>query len=927
VAFRAGDCTAGSEPRVPRLPPGASPASPHTMPRPGSVAPLGPLAAALFALASPASALAPQAAGNGGEGPRAAVSPVTPAGAGIVDAALLLRQLDGEKRVLMIAAHPDDEDTALLTTLARGMGARTAYLSLSRGEGGQNLIGPELDEGLGLVRTGELLSARSLDGAEQYFSRAFDFGFSKTAAETFSHWPEDVLVDDVVRVMRRFRPQVVISVFHGSERDGHGHHQAAGIVSTRAFEVAADPAHDDGLEPWSATKLYRLLWGAGDADLLVETGGFDPLLGRSHFQVAMASRSRHRSQDMGVAETPGPRSSRLQLAGHRGFGAEDPGAPLFAGVDTSLVGMAEQAGGGMAITRSLQAYRDELARARAALHPERPSAALPALRAASAELTASVGEVQRLLDAAAWPEAEAGWSDLLEALIRRERILSEALLAAASVIVEVRAERPRVSPGESLEVEVIAWNGGDGRVEVVDLAPRLPDGWSTVATGSPTVNGEAVPIAPGELATWSWRVDVPETAHLSTPYFLREARDRGLYRWPAADEADWTRPGNSPPLGMSATLRVAESVARVERAASHVQVDKALGEEQVPVFVVPALSVSADPGSLAWPSDRTSGRAVTLTVANLSASERLGQVRLEPAPGWTVDPASHDVALAAGTEAGFGFVIAAGPDALEGVEMFRAVVSDGDPSWELDFRILDYPHIDPVPVVEPARLRVSRFPVSVRPGIRVGYVVGPGEGGLHALRDLGVAVDPLTEAELRAGDLSRFDAIVVGERAYETRPDLAAANARLLDFARAGGTVIVQYNKYEYPDGEFAPYPLSMRRPHDRVTDPDAPVTLLEPDHPVLASPNRIGPRDFEGWVQERGLYFLNQWDERYTPLIEMADPGEDPVRGALVVASVGEGVYVYTGLSFFRQFPRGVPGAFRLLANLVSLRGQDLAH
>ncbi len=850
------------------------------------------------------------------------------AGAGVVDAALLLRQLDGEKRVLMIAAHPDDEDTALLTALARGLGARTGYLSLSRGEGGQNLIGPELDEGLGLIRTGELLSARTLDGAEQFFTRAFDFGFSKTAAETLSHWPEEEVLADVVRVMRSFRPQVVISVFHGTEQDGHGHHQASGLLAHRAFEAAADPDHVDGLEPWAASKLYRLLWRGGEADLEVETGTLDPLFGRSHFQVAMASRSRHRSQDMGVAETPGPRTSRLQLAAQRGHGTGDPGAPIFAGVDTTLIGMAERGGGGMAISRSIQGYRDELARARAALHPERPSAALPGLLAASVELRGSMEEVRRLLEVSAWPGAEAEWTELLGALERRERILAEAILSAAGVVIEMRAGRAQVSPGETLEVEVLAWNGGARRVEVAGIEPRLPADWGLRAVDGAALNAGSTAIEPGELLRWTFEVDVPRAARPSIPYFLREPRDGALYRWLDEDQGDWTHPGNAPPLQVEAALRVDGTGVVARRAAFHAEVDKAFGELRRPVFVVPAVTVSTEPGSMAWPADLDEGRPISVSVANLSASQRRGTVRLEGPPGWRVEPESRSFGLAPKTESVFVFVIAPGDGVEEGIARFRVVAEGGqDPEdrWELDFRILDYPHIDPVPLAEPAVLTVSRFPVRVRDGLRVGYVVGPGESGLHALRDLGVQVEPLSEADLRAGDLSRFDAIVLGERAYETRMDLGRANERLLDFAREGGTVVVQYNKYEYPDGDFAPFPLAMRRPHDRVTDPDARVRLLEPEHPALLAPNRIGDQDFEGWSQERGLYFLSEWDERYVALLEMADPGEDPVRGALVVAPVGAGVYAYTGLAFFRQFPRGVPGAFRLLANLVSLTGSEL--
>jgi LmbE family N-acetylglucosaminyl deacetylase len=857
--------------------------------------------------------------------------------AGVTDLALLLRQLEAERRVLMVAAHPDDEDTALLTVLARGMGARTGYLSLTRGEGGQNLIGPEMDEGLGLVRTGELLSARSLDGAEQFFSRAFDFGFSKSAEETLSQWPEEEVLADIVEVIRRFRPQVLLSVFHGTSGDGHGHHQAAGMLATRAFQVAADPQAfpeqlEAGLRPWAPAKLYRLLWRdrPAEAELRVETGGLDPLLGRSHFQVAMASRSRHRSQDMGAAELPGPQASRLELAASRGFGTDDPEAPLFAGIATDLLGMAEAAGGGMAISRSLQGFAQGIATARRTLNPENPAGVLSGLEGAWVDLEVSLSEARRSRGVAGSPEQEAGWAELEEALEFRVGRLSEALLVAAGVVVEARVDRALVTPGEPVEVELLVWNGGDRDLRLEGLEFRVPDGWE-VEGGSPgAAAGGPLAVPAGELVRWTAVLRLPPETPVSVPYFLRLPRQGSLYAWPQGDPAR-TLPGNLPLVQAQVRLHLGSTPLQVSRAAAHVEVDKALGQIRRPLFVAPALSVSIDRSATAWPSHMEGSRSVTVRVRNLSTRPREGTVRLEAPQGWRVTPTRQEWRLGAEQEASFVFDY--GPrEAWAFLEagaseraVFRAVAQVDGRDHDQDFTLIDYPHIDPVPMVTPAELEVSRFPVQVREGLRVGYVMGPGDGGLQALRDLGVEVELLDAEALRGADLSRYPVIVLGARAYETRDDLAQANARILAFARGGGTVIAQYNKYEYPEGGFAPYPVTMRRPHDRITDPDAAVTLLDPSHPLLRGPNRIGDEDFEGWVQERGLYFLETWDANFTPLLEMADPGEDPVRGGLVVASVGEGAYVYTGLSLFRQWPRGVPGAFRLLANLVSLRGESL--
>lgn len=891
----------------------------------------------------------------------------TPA-VGTVEAALLLRRMDGEKRVLMIGAHPDDEDTALLAALARGMGARTAYLSLSRGEGGQNVIGPELGEGLGLVRTGELLAARALDGAEQYFTRAFDFGFSKSAEETLRHWPEEELLRDVVEVVRRFRPHVIVSIFSGTPRDGHGQHQASGLVSHAAFHAAADPDRfPEQLAalggPWAAAKLYRLVRRNPEAATVsVATGTLDPLLGRSHFQVAMESRSRHRSQDMGVPQVPGPRRTGAELADARVPlpGGDDDG--LFAGVDTTLQGLARAAGGPSsgALEAEIAEYRDALRAAEGALLASRPGAAAPHLARAAGHATAAL-ELARDL-----PEG-AGRRELMAVLEDRIRMTAEVRLAASLVVVDARVDRARTVPGEELEVEVQAWNGGDEPLRVEDLSLALPPGWEVlgaVAEAPPPPEGmqaffapdarsleaalpsgaDPVLVPPGELRRWNVRVRVPAGAAPSRPYFLSAPREGALYRWPD-DPALRGRALDPPLITVAAALRLEADGepgrrVRIERPATHVGVDPVEGEYRVPLFVVPAVSLEVDPARLAWPAGDEHPRAVTVRAVNFSEAALDAELRWEVPEGWRVEAedgfadggSTEDLRMAVpprGGESVRRFVVRppaarAGPDGAGTAVLTPSLRVDGR-AYREGVTEIDYRHVDPMLLFRPAELRISRFPVRVRTGLRVGYVMGSGDDGPQALRDLGIEVEPLDAAALRSGDLSRFHTVVLGIRAYETRPDLAAANEALLAFARAGGTVVVQYHRYEYPEGGFAPYPLRIARPHDRVTDHEAPVTLLDPDHPLLRAPNRITEADFEGWVQERGLYFPREWDARYVPLLEMADPDEDPTRGALLVAPVGRGAYVYTGLALFRQLPAGVAGAHRLLANLVSLRGEDL--
>lgn len=875
----------------------------------------------------------------------AATAQPVPEDQGVVATGLLLRQMDGVKRVLMIAAHPDDEDTALLATLAREQGARTAYLSLSRGEGGQNLIGPELGEGLGIVRTGELLAARRLDGAEQHFTRAFDFGYSRNATETLSHWPEEELLDDVVRVVRRFRPQVIITVFEGGPGDGHGHHQVAGMMARLAFEAAPDPSRfphhlDDGLAPWTPLKLYRSARRqAAEADLRVETGRLDPLLGRSPFQVAMESRSLHRSQDMGVARHPGPRTAPLIMVESRVDPGAEPAAGepgLFTGIDTTLAGLVPPSR--REISGHVAAYRSALATAVGSLHAFDPGGTAPALAEALASLRGAA-------EGAAQLEGLRG-EELRGVLAERIGLAQRALLAAAGVVIEARTDRDRAVPGGGVHVEVRLWNGGPFAIEHAAPALEVPEGWEFAPAAPDAPSGEApasffggvggrladgaVAVEPGELVRWRMRVEIPEEARPTTPYYLEQPLEGARYRWPDDPELH-TLPHAPAPIHAGAELRLRTADGVPTEAlrlgpAHHVEIDKAFGEIREPFLVVPRVAVSLEPAWMAWPLADRASRTVVARVRNEAPGGSRGEVRLEAPDGWRIEPAAAPFTLdEAGAEAELAFHLHPPTTASEGKTVVRAVAEDDEGRRFRDgFEVIDHPHIDRVAVRRPAELAISAFQVRIAEGLRVGYVMGSGDDGPRALRQLGADVELLGPDDLRDGDLDRFHTIVLGVRAYEVRPDLIASNERVLDFARRGGTVVVQYNKYEYPDGGFAPVAVTIDRPHDRITDPAAPVTLLDRDSPVLSGPNRIGLGDFEGWVQERGLYFLAGWDAPFRPLLEMADPGLEPVRGALVAGPVGEGVYVYTGLAFFRQLPEGVPGAFRLLANLVSLRGEE---
>ncbi len=872
---------------------------------------------------------------------------------GLAAAALQLRQLDGVKRVLMIGAHPDDEDTALLAKLARGMGVEAAYLSLTRGEGGQNFIGPRLHEGLGVIRTGELVAARALDGGEQFFTRAYDFGYSKTLEETIELWPFDEVLRDVVYVVRTFRPQVVVSVFSGTPRDGHGHHQFAGVVAREAFEASGDPARFPelaarGAEAWTPLKLYRLVRRSPEeATVALPTGRFDPVLGRSHFQLAMESRSQHRSQEMGAAQLMGPRASGLRLEESRVVAADDDG--IFAGIDTTLAGQLSAPssnGGASEAEQRIAEYRRALAAAREGMTGGGTEGAAVALAGGARIL-------REILD---------GTADKADARLLEGRLaqLSEAALAAAGVVVELRVGRGLLVPGESALVDVIVWNGGAAPVAGVTPELLLPSGWrgsraeaeAWPPPGRFRMSAVALPaggaVAPGEVGRQRWRVTVPRDAALSSPYYLAGERTGNLYRWPEGGEL-WAEPFRPPPIRASVALEVAGAKLAVERSGEHVGVDRTTGEFRRRPLVVPAVDVAVDPPWMVWPAGSGGTRTVGVALANVSEAARAGTLRLEGPEGWSVEPASQRFALEpGGAAASFSFEVR--PESLppEGAHTFRAIAREESPGsdavcvrkdglsveacvdgdrfareYVTTMNIIDHPHIPRAAIARDAATRISVVPVAADSELRVGYVMGSGDDGADVLRQIGMQVEELGAGAVRSEDFARYDVIVLGIRAYETRPELAAANQALLDFASRGGTVVVQYNKYDFATGGFAPYPLSMRRPHDRVTDEGAPVRVTAPGSPVLNTPNAIGPDDFEGWVQERGLYFASEWDARYQAVMEMADPGEDPKAGALLVAPVGDGLYVYTGIAFFRQLPAGVPGAIRIFANLASLRSR----
>lgn len=794
--------------------------------------------------------------------------------------------------VLYVAAHPDDENTAFLAYMARERKVRAAYLSVTRGDGGQNLIGSEKGERMGLIRTQELLAARRIDRAEQRFTRAVDFGYSKSPEEALRIWGKEAVLADVVWVFRTFRPDVVVTRFPKTGEGGHGHHTASALLAEEAFAAAADPARFPeqlalGARPWQAKRIFWNAWRpqndpkADMAGLLsVDLGTYNRYLGRAYSEIAGESRSQHKSQGFGAPERRGTLPNFFQL-----LAGEPAKADLLEGVDLSW----KRFRGGESVQAALEKARD-------AYRPNDPAAALP-----------------HLLDA--WRAMRSLPEEPVVAAKRRD--LLDVVRSVTGLWLEAVATDFTVVPGGELKVNVSALN----RSRVPIALERVE--W----TGSPTA-----PLAPAATLEDNKpfkaeaTLAVPAEAPLSQPYWLEEPTANGRFR--VADPRLVGLPEAPPNLRARMTLTVAGEPLTFETPVVYRWTDPVKGELYRPLEIAPKVTLALSESVFVFPSAKGKSVGVTVRATQGAAS---GFARLRLPAGWSVVPPAAPFDLAKkGDEATVSFQVTppAKADPKRGRETLGAEATLAQaaaaPRAETLARSvvrIDYPHIPIQTLFPPAEARLVRVDVA-RAGERVGYVMGSGDDGPAALEQLGFQVALLSDDDLALADLSRYSAIVVGVRAYNTRARLRPARARLLAYVEAGGTLVVQYNTSgDLVTEELGPYSLKLSR--DRVTVEEAPVKLLVPDAPLFLRPNKITEADFDGWVQERGLYFPGTWDARYQPLLSMADPGEAEKNGALLVARHGKGTFVYTGLSFFRQLPAGVPGAYRLLANLVSASSQ----
>lgn len=845
----------------------------------------------------------------------------------------LLRGITVTGRVLMVGAHPDDEDTNLLATLARGHQVHAAYLSLTRGDGGQNEIGNELGDALGAIRTEELLAARRVDGAQQFFSRAYDFGFSKNAEETFTQWDREALTGDVVRVIRAYRPQVVVAVWSGTRADGHGHHEAAGLLARDGFEAAMDtlrfPVASHG-RPWQPLKLYRSARGRGAAPTLsLEAGRYDPVLGRSAAEVAGASRSQHRSQGFGALERLGSLQARVarELSLVNAAQEATQEATIFDGIDTSFTALAALAAARGAMLAGVAPLVDSLRRA---VDFRTPGALVPGLARVVARLQAAADTLKRCgivpitqYQRINGPPAVCDAVDLaLESTVTRMRDRAQrALLEAGAVVLEATSEAELVAFGDTGRVRFTVYNRGTAplRLHGVRMSGTRPLDFETpveVAPGRDTTLERTVMALVDHRPYWIGpKVSAMFPDGLSpADGVARVSSGVGVEMLPRVSVADDARRLTElrVELEMGGTRFEADGGSIVYRFA-----DPVLGEQRRPVGGVPPVTVALDRTLEYLRAGQPVERRLRLTLRSHTARARTLRFRTLIPAGLRGSGLPDSLVLAPGaTEELYltltGQLAAGRHDFGVGVESEGSVFVEG-------FATIEYPHIRPIRLYRQSSAYLLAVPVTVPRALRVAYVVGVSDALAPVLGQLQIPTTTLTASQLPLLDLSQYSTIVLGPRAYETSAELAAANPRLFEWVRAGGTLVVQYGQFEMQQPGMTPAPIGFTRPAARVTREDAAVRIVDPQSRLLRWPNRIGEADWADWVQERALYMPTNIDSAYRTPIAMQDPEEPERLGAILDLPMGKGRYVYTSLALFRQIPGGVPGGVRILVNLLS--------
>jgi len=773
-----------------------------------------------------------------------------------------IKKLNTLGSVLYFAAHPDDENTRLIAWLAKEKHLRTGYLSLTRGDGGQNLIGTEQAEELGLIRTNELLAARGVDGGEQFFSSAIDFGFSKTPEETFRIWDRESILADAVWVIRKFKPDIIITRFPPDQRAGHGHHQASALLAIEAFEAAADPGRfPEQLASVTTWQPKRLLWNTSSffqgsppssSHILINIGDYNPLLGESYGEIAAESRSKHQSQGFGAARQRGNVVERFEV-----LAGDAPEETLFDDIETSWM----RTNGGEHIARLVAEIDQQF-------DMERPEKSIDKLF----ELLTQVSEMEN-----------DHWRSIKAAEIKN------LILACGGIWFESYSPVSQLAAGEQTTINTA-------------YIVRRPG--VTV-----TVDDHQLPF--NEL----YEQSTPYTTTVITqPYWLRQAH--GLGRFDVADQDDVGRPLNGDGPKSTTTLSINGRPLTFEHPIIYKYTHPVRGEVYEPLVIAP--QITANIGQKALVFNGMAPKVVEVRFTSHTQDQVSAVAHVQLPPGWRAEPGEIPLSFstkAAETVAHITLYPAESPSLTDSLGIVLEYPGETETAYA--FQTISYEHIPKITWFPPAKARLSKVETGIS-AKHIGYLPGAGDLIPSSLREIGLEVTVLNEQDILSGDLSRYDAIVTGVRLYNVNQRMRYMQPRLMAYVKAGGTLVVQYNVSRgLHVADIGPYPLELSSA--RVTDETAPIAVRLPDSPVLTHPNTITPTDFEGWVQERGLYFVGQAADQYSRPLRVADPGESPNDGSLLVARYGEGNFVYTSLAFFRQLPAGVPGAYRLFVNLLA--------
>ncbi len=876
----------------------------------------------------------------------------------------MLRRLQTTARLMQTVAHPDDEDGGMLTLESRGEGASVLLLTLNRGEGGQNKVGSNLFDVLGVLRTLELTASDRYYGVEQRFSRVADFGFSKSAEETFQKWQgHDISLGDMVRVIRTFRPDVLVARFSGTDRDGHGHHQASAILTKEAFRAAADANRfpeqiKEGLFPWQAKKLYignvcgfgAMTCPAENYTIKLNTGRVDPLLGMSYVQFAMEGLRHQLSQGAGGwSVDPGDRftfyklvdsvlPSTLDKDGHE--------KDFWDGIDTSLPGLAAGLGEEekkVPLLRQWLGWAAKNVREAAEQSEKDQSAATQLLMFALTSLEGATRELENS------NVSNVAKLDVLARLKEKSEQAQRAFNLAANVSLEATVAPPMgsgaalapeadaltvLSPGQNLTIKVKFSSGSRDLRSPTHIEDVWLDGWD--GWSDHIAKSEITDVAPGKDFYANFKVQVPQHIQYTRPSQHRDDPEKdstykvdapqyqtlpfplvGLrahvaYPLFVIDASSSGRPRKDNPSNVHGRVEISAPVL------VPFLDDKGV-ERKRRLAIVPAFSVMLEPGTQTIRVDGTRGRDVTVGITYNLSTVAKGDLELQVPDGWRVEPSDLAVEFhQRGERQDFHFKVF--PASLkEGRAEVRAVLESGGVKYREGYSVVTREDLDTFYYYQPAIQRVSIVDVKIPQDLKVGYIMGAGDDIPTVVQQIGMDVTLIPAEKIASEDLSHYGTIVLGIRAYDTEKDVVVNNKKLLDYVSAGGTLIVQYNTgvSDFNGGHFTPYPAKLSRA--RVSVEEAPVDILAPDDGAFHFPNPITARDFDGWVQERGLYFMGEWDSNFKALLACHDPGEQPQKGGLLRAQYGKGTYIYTGYAFFRQLPAGVPGAIRLYVNLLS--------